>query len=76
MKFGIIICPKCKNPKAIDLFHKSTTCPRCNKKIIISKVRILHKTNNRGDLHYIIGVLNSEKDGKSKDFEKIFKKNI
>ena len=58
MKYGIIVCPRCRNSKVVDLFYKTTTCFRCNKKIDLNKVKILYKSNSEEEIRKAIGDLN------------------
>jgi len=58
MKYGIIVCPRCRNSKVVDLFYKTTTCFRCNKKIDLNKVKILYKSNSEEEIRKAISVLN------------------
>lgn len=75
MKYGVVVCPKCRQVKGIELRHKSTKCIRCNKNIVIDKVKIVFETNNEEELRNAIGLLNAKLDGKAEEFKKIFKKN-
>jgi hypothetical protein len=70
MKFGVIVCPKCKSAKGVLLLHKTTRCNRCGKTLTINKLRILHKTNSESELRHSIGLINAEIEGKSISFEK------
>jgi hypothetical protein len=76
MKYGVVVCPKCRQVKGVELRHKSTKCIRCNKKIDIDKVKIMFETNNEEKLRNAIGLLNAELEGKTEDFKKIFEKKI
>lgn len=76
MKYGVIVCPRCKQVKGVELKYKSTNCPKCNKNIKLDKVRILFETNSEEALRHAIGLVNADFDGKSEDFKKIFEKNI
>jgi len=58
MKFGIIVCPKCRNSKVVDLSHKTTICFRCNKKIDLNKVKIFYKSNSDQEIRKILGLIN------------------
>ena len=58
MKYGIIVCPRCRNSKVVDLFYKTTTCFRCNKKIDLNKVKIIYKSNSEEEIRKAIGDLN------------------
>ena len=74
MKFGIIVCPKCKIAKAIELSHKTTKCIRCGKILTVEKLRILYKTDSEQKLRQTIGLINAEMDGKLVEFKELFTK--
>ena len=58
MKFGIIICPRCRNSKVVDLSCKTTICFRCNKRIDLNKIKILYKSNSEQEIRQAIGFIN------------------
>ena len=60
MRFGIIVCPKCRKVKAVDLSFKTTKCIKCNKIICIDKVKILYKSNSQEQIRQMIGKINVE----------------
>jgi len=60
MKYGIIVCPKCKKGKAVILSNKTTRCHRCNKTYQISKMEILYKSNSEIKIRQEIGTINAE----------------
>ncbi len=72
-KYGLIVCPNCKTPKAVDLSKKTTKCFRCNKALKLDKVKIIHKSNSNEEIRAAIGLLNAEFDGNLEKFKKIFK---
>ena len=76
MKYGVIVCPKCKQVKGVELKYKSTKCNKCTKSIILEKIKVIFKTNSKEELIHAIGLTNAELEGRKKDFKKIFEKNI
>ena len=62
MKFGIIVCPKCKKAKAVNLSNKTTKCFRCNKTYQITKMKVLYKSNSETKIRQEIGRINAEID--------------
>jgi len=74
MKFGVIVCPICKKAKAVELSCKTTRCPRCNKVLILEKIRIFYKTDSKDKLREVLGLINAEMDGKLKEFKDLMKK--
>jgi hypothetical protein len=74
MKYGIIVCSKCKKAKGVDLSFKTTRCIRCNKAIKLDKVRILYKTNSEQELRCYLGLVNADLDGKLEEFKEIVRK--
>ena len=71
MKFGVIVCPKCRTAKGVSLSSKTTRCTRCNKVIHLDKVKILYKTNSEQKLRQAIGLINAEIDGNIASFKKL-----
>jgi len=45
MIYGVIVCPKCKKVKGVDLSKKTTKCPRCRKILTIDKLKIFSERN-------------------------------
>jgi hypothetical protein len=74
MKYGVVVCPKCRTPKAVLLSTKTSRCTRCNKVLILEKIKIVHKTNSEAELRHIIGLINAEKYGSNNNFKKIISK--
>jgi len=60
MKFGVIVCPQCKQVKGIDLFSKTTKCIRCGKTLQMKKLKIFYETESQEKLRKAIGLLNME----------------
>ena len=58
MKYGIIVCPKCKRSKAVNLSNKTTKCIRCGKVLTLDKIRILYKTNSESELQNKMYIIN------------------
>jgi len=65
MKFGIIVCPRCRNSKVVDLSYKSSICFRCNKRIDLNKVKILYKSSSGQEIRKAIGYMNIKLNKKS-----------
>ena len=66
MKYGIVLCPKCKKPKGVILSYKTTKCIWCNKLIKLDKTQILFKTNSEHELRNALGSINAKLEGKNK----------
>ena len=60
MKYGVIVCPKCKNAKGAILSYKTTRCTRCGKNIKLENIRVLYKTNSEKELRLAVGQINEE----------------
>ncbi|MFO7676856.1 MAG: hypothetical protein R6V50_00500 [Thermoplasmatota archaeon] len=71
MRFGVIICPRCKQVKGVELKRKTTTCPRCGKVLQLSNSIIYYKTDSQQKLQQAIGLINAGFDGRSDDFKKV-----
>jgi transposase-like protein len=65
MKFGVIVCPQCKQVKGIELSSKTTKCIRCGKTLQLKKLQIFYETDSQEKLRQAIGLLNAELDTNS-----------
>jgi uncharacterized protein YbaR (Trm112 family) len=74
MKYGVVVCPKCRNPKAVLLSFKTSKCARCNKILNIDKLKIIYKTNSETEVRNVIGLINADNDGNYYDFKKMISK--
>ena len=61
MRYGVIICPHCKTGKIIELKHKSTTCIRCGKRLLIKKIKVLYQTDSLEGARQSLGQMNAKK---------------
>jgi len=61
MRYGVVVCPHCRNAKIVDLGFKTTRCVRCNKILHVDKLRILAKSNSQQVLREVIMKINMEK---------------
>jgi uncharacterized protein YbaR (Trm112 family) len=71
MRLGVIVCPKCKHTKGVNLLSKTTRCGHCGKTIILDKCKIFYETESQEKLRLVIGLVNAELDGKPKEFKKL-----
>jgi hypothetical protein len=58
MKYGVIICSKCKKIKAVDLSNKTSKCIYCGRTLNIRKIKIFYKSDNLFDIQSYVGYLN------------------
>ena len=71
MKYGVVVCPKCRNPKAVLLSFKTSKCIRCNKILDIEKLKIIYKTDSESEIRNVIGLINADYEGNYDDFKKM-----
>ncbi len=71
MRYGVVVCPKCRNPKAVLLSFKTSKCARCNKTLNIDKLKIIFMSNSESEVRNVIGLVNADKDGNYDDFKKM-----
>ena len=70
MRYGIVVCPKCKNAKLVDLSYKTSRCIRCGKLLALDKIKITYKSDSEKDLRQVIGLINAQMEGKLDYFKK------
>lgn len=73
MKFGVVVCPRCKKALGIDLSCKTTTCPRCGKRFKHKDLRVFYRTSSEQELQQAIGQINAQLDGKLAEFRSSFR---
>ena len=73
MKFGIIVCPKCKNAKVVNLSCKTSRCYGCNEILTFEKFKIQYKTDSEQKARLALGLINAEIDGKLDEYKEIMK---
>ena len=71
MKYGVVVCPKCRKPKAVILSFKTSKCINCNSVIHLEKVNIIYKSNSGSEVRSVIGLINAENNGKYYDLKKM-----
>ena len=76
MKFGIVVCPRCKKAKVVDLSCKTAKCHRCGKVLKLEKLRILYETDSEHKVRQALGLVNAEMDGRLEEFKGIMKKSM
>ena len=72
MRYGVIVCTKCRRAKGVDLSCKTTRCPGCGKVLNLKNLSIKYKTNSEEELRQAIGLVNAENDGKAEEFKKLY----
>jgi hypothetical protein len=65
MRFGVIVCPQCKQVKGLNLSSKTTKCIRCGKTLQMKKLKIFYETDSQEKLQQAIGLLNAKLDENS-----------
>lgn len=72
MRYGVIVCPKCRRAKGVDLSCKTTRCPGCGRVLTLKNLSVKYKTNSEDDLRRVIGLVNAENDGKAEEFRNLY----
>jgi transposase-like protein len=62
MRLGVIVCPKCKQAKGVDLSKKTSRCPRCGRVLNVLKLTIFYETESQDELRQAIGLVNAKLD--------------
>ncbi|MGI0148410.1 MAG: hypothetical protein ACREDF_02600, partial [Thermoplasmata archaeon] len=64
--FGIVVCPRCKRAKGVDLEKKTTTCD-CGFEIRIARSRKPFETSDARELAAAVGRIQAELHGGTKE---------
>jgi len=60
--FGVVVCPRCKRAKGVELPKKTTSCP-CGFEIRVFPSRLKYETSDARDLAEAVGRINAELRG-------------
>ena len=58
MRYGVIVCPRCKRARGILLTNKTTTCSHCGKKFKTQGLKVYYKTDSVKELAAAVGGIN------------------
>ena len=70
MRFGVIVCPRCKRVIGVDLFSKTTKCIYCGRTLVLKKLKIFYETESQEKLQKAIGLINADLEGTHDAFKK------
>ena len=68
--YGVVICPRCKRAKGVDLKQKTTTCG-CGFEIQLSPARIKARAETPRELAPLVGLVNAELAGGAKAVQQL-----
>ena len=74
MRFGVIVCPQCKQVKGVNLASKTTKCIHCGKTLQIGKLKICYETESQEKLRKAIGLLSTDLVGNRETFRNLLYK--
>jgi len=63
--YGVVVCPRCKRAKGVDLKQKMTTCP-CGFEIRVVPARVRARAATPRELAPLVGQVNAELAGGAK----------
>ncbi len=67
--YGVVVCPRCKKAKGVDLKQKTTTCP-CGFEIRITPARVKARAATARELAPLVGQVNAELAGGTKTVQR------
>ena len=74
MKFGIVVCPRCKKTKVVNLAVRTAKCHRCGKVLKLEKLRIIYETDSEHKVRQTLGLINAKMDGRLEEFKEMMRK--
>ncbi len=69
--YGVVLCPKCRRPRGVNLDSKTVTC-HCGNRIPIGRVKVIFETENPRELPEALGRIRAELSGQLQEFEETF----
>ncbi len=68
--YGVVVCPRCKRAKGVDLKQKTTTC-LCGFEIHVTPARVRARAATTRELAPLVGQVNAELAGGSRAVQQI-----
>ncbi len=68
--YGVIVCPRCKRAKGVDLKQKTTTCS-CGFEIHVTPARIRARAGSARELAPMVGQVNADLAGGTKEVQEV-----
>ena len=69
MKFGVVLCPRCKTARGVRLESKTATCAKCSKKMNLEKAMVLCKVNSEYEVAQAVMEYNKKQMEKEDVYE-------
>lgn len=60
MRYGVVVCPKCRTAKGVELAAARTKCPRCGKGHAVAKLKAFRETDSPNELPALVAVVQAE----------------
>ncbi len=68
--YGVVVCPRCKRAKGVDLKQKTTTCP-CGFEIHVTPAKVRARAATPRELAPLVGQANAELAGGTRAVQQI-----
>lgn len=59
-EYGVVVCPDCERPRAVNLSHKTATCSRCGKRFQLRTRKILFRSHDAREAAAAVGDINRQ----------------
>lgn len=62
-RYGVVVCPRCRHAKGVDLTTATTTCGRCESRLKVPELRVFYHTGDPNHLSQAVGVVEAQVTG-------------
>lgn len=56
--FGAVVCPRCRKGFAVDLEHRSSSCPHCGRQVQVRRMKVHFNSSSASLTAQAVGELN------------------
>lgn len=63
MRYGVVICTKCKTVQGVALRYQTAGCKRCGRRMRIKDMALFFETDSEKELAEGVGLINAERKG-------------
>lgn len=59
-RYGVVVCPECERPRAVDLSHKTATCSRCGTRFQLRTRKVLYRADDAREAAAAVAEINRQ----------------
>lgn len=59
-EYGVVVCPECERPRAVNLSHKTATCQRCGARFKLRTRKVMYRASDAREAAAAVAEINRQ----------------